>query len=91
MDLPAVHRHVDENFLLADDIDFDLRGAAFPSNVWASTEDGSFLERKLKTTQNGSMNTVRADCRMHYDAIARAIAILGSVDSERYRILGEVA
>jgi len=48
MDLAAMHRHVDENFLLADDIDFDLRRATFPSDVWASTENGSFLERKLE-------------------------------------------
>lgn len=48
MDLTAVHRHVDENFLLADYIDFDLRRTTFPSNVWASTENGSFFERKLE-------------------------------------------
>ena len=49
MRLSAVHCHVDENFLFANDIDFDLRGAAFPSNVWASAENSCFLECKLET------------------------------------------
>ena len=76
MDLTVVHRHVHENFLLADSVDFDLRRAAFPSNVGTSTENGGLLEGKFKTTQNGSMSTVRPDCRMDHNAIARAIAIL---------------
>ena len=46
MDLAAVHCHVDGNFLLTNNVDFDLR-TGFSGVVWAGTENSGFLESKF--------------------------------------------
>ncbi len=51
--LTAVHRHVDKNFLLTNDVDFNLGPAASATNMWTGTENSCFLEGELETTQNG--------------------------------------
>ena len=76
VNLAALHCHIDENFLLTNDVDFNLGPAASATDVRTSTENGCFLERKLKTTQNGGLWAVRADCRMHQDAITWPITVL---------------
>jgi hypothetical protein len=49
MDLAGVHGHVNGNFLLTDNVDFDLRGASFARDVWTGAENGCFLEGKFET------------------------------------------
>src|SRR6266852_1560185 len=74
--LTTVHCIVDKNFLLTNDVDFNLGPATSATDMWTSTENGCFLEGKLETTQNGGVCAVRADCRMHHDAIAWSITVL---------------
>ena len=76
VDLTAVHRHVDKNLLLTNDVDFNLGTAASAANVWTGTKNGCFLERELETTQYGGLRAVRADCCMHRDAITRSMTVL---------------
>lgn len=76
VDLTAVHCHVDKNFLLANDVDFNLGSAASATDVWTGTKNGCFLERELETTQDGGLRAVRADCCMHQDAITWPITVL---------------